>query len=584
MPSETRPRETPTAPRRLQTLLFRQMYSGLVEPKSVSRMTFRILGALGRHPFVRRGVQYYVQRVQRYCHIPAFQGDVGFDVITADEDEQLTTVGERRRDEIRSLLLNGGVRWGRPVDDRPGYWAGDGRTAAMPFRQANMWLVDDSYVYGSAGIRIEHGTDARRYPVCWFRPVPGASIRIADPDLYKHEYRQDEKIVEWVLLDPDNNVEYELQWDEFGYYCRLPSTDPLDMGYGRTEIEYAVDLLAGLHYAYQYNLGQFTENRMPPGILQIPDVDETTLDEFISTLELNIGGPAGRWQAIPIIRAPVGTDRPQVQWLPIGERPSDMQWERYIVLSACLLWGLMGINPEELGFPGVDLRRQALQAEDPETRIEHGQESGFIPLMESLASFWNDEVVSKFDQGAWKFTWVNLGSEREEYATRMAQARLSAGKSCIDEERTWADRPLRRIPQDRALWYQVEGAVNKHFPHLYDDPDKQYEVCSRLYMAKGGAWSLSTQVPLAGTALQVWQMEEMQGTGEEGGGEEQEDLMAMMGGQAGGPGAGEAPGQPGEEELEPQELPPEMPPQQKGLVRRFRDGIRRVIEVTIPRA
>jgi len=261
-----------------------------------------------------------------------------------------------------------------------------------------------------------------------------------------------------------------------------------------------------------------------------------------------------------------------------------MQWERYIVLSACLLWGLMGINPEELGFPGVDLRRQALQAEDPETRIEHGQESGFIPLMESLASFWNDEVVSKFDQGAWKFTWVNLGSEREEHATRMAQARLSAGKSCIDEERTWADRPLRRIPQDRALWYQVEGAVNKHFPHLYDDPDKQYEVCSRLYMAKGGAWSLSTQVPLAGTALQVWQMEEMQGTGEEGGGEEQEDLMAMMGGQAGVPGAGEAPGQPGEEEQEPQELPPEMPPQQKGLVRRFRDGIRRVIEVTIPRA
>lgn len=103
-------------------------------------------------------------------------------------------------------------------------------------------------------------------------------------------------------------------------------------------------------------------------------------------------------------------------------------------------------------------------------------------------------------------------------------------------------------------------------------------------MAKGGAWSLSTQVPLAGTALQVWQMEEMQGTGEEGGGEEQEDLMAMMGGQAGVPGAGEAPGQPGEEEQEPQELPPEMPPQQKGLVRRFRDGIRRVIEVTIPRA
>jgi len=81
----------------------------------------------------------------------------------------------------------------------------------------------------------------------------------------------------------------------------------------------------------------------------------------------------------------------------------------------------------------------------------------------------------------------------------------------------------------------------------------------------------------------VWQMEEMQGTGEEEGGGAEEDIMSMLGGG----GEGEEPGgveQLGGEQEQPAGLPAEIgPPQQKGLVRRFRDGVHRVIEVTLGR-
>ena len=582
------PVETPTVPRRLNTSAFRSLYRGLYEPKAISRVTFRLLAAMGNHPFVRVIIRHRLRQLMRYCHIPRYRGDVGFDIVLMDEDEVLTSVAERRRDMLRDLLLHGGVLWGRPADGRPGYWAGDGKTAAMGFAQACQILLDDNMVYGGSGIRIEPGRDPRRQPVAWFRPVPGATIRMADPELYVHEYRNDQKIVEWVLLDPEGNTAWELTWQEFGYWARNPSTDPLDMGYGKSELEYAVDLLTGIHTAYRFNLGQFTENRLPPGILQIPDViDEGVLDEFLNTLRMNIGGPAGQWHAVPIIRASSGTDKPQVQWIPLGERPSDMQWERFIVLTFAVLCELYGVNPEEVGFHAFDTRRQALQMEDPESQILHGEDTGFLPTMESLAEFWQEQVIGKFDDGAWKFQWVNLGSEHEEYTTRMSQARLSAGKSSIDEERAWSDKPLRRIPQDRALWYRVQGAVNQHFPQLYEDPDKQYELCSRLYMAKGGAWSLSTQVPIAGAALQVWQMEEMQGAGE--GGEEAEDFASLLGEQSEGAGPPEEEEQEGEEEQEEQgaqseELPAFGNPQRKGLIRRFRDGARRVIEVTLGRA
>ncbi len=501
--AEARPKKTPV--KVVPTQVFRALYRGLREPRQVTRVSFRLLRAMGNHPFVRMIIERRKAQAVAYCHPPRYRGDVGFDIVLADEDRELSARDEQRRDEIINLLMQGGFIWPRPTDGRPGPWAGDGRTRALPLPQVVAMLVEDSLIFDSAGIRIEKGANPDKYPVACFRPVDGSRIRLADPDWYEREYRSDLKFVEYVILDERDQVKYELAWDEFGYWVRNPSTEEGTEGYGRSELEWAVDVLTGLVSSFRYNVSQFTENKLPRGILQVPEVDERVLDEFLTTLELNIAGPLGHWTAIPIIA--VEGDKPAVQWIPLGERPSDMQWRDFIVLCINVLCSLYKISAEEVGFQSFLTRQATLQEADPETRILHGEDTGFVPLMESLAAFINEHIVSKFDDGKWRFVWRELGRENEMRASELRQRRLAMGFTSIDEERIWADKPLRRLPLDLELWNRTQRAILRKHPELLHDSDKLWRRTELLYVAQGGTFSLATQVPISPQILQVWQME-----------------------------------------------------------------------------
>jgi len=594
MATEIRPKEVPR--KQLPTRLFRYLYRGLREPQRITAVSFRLLRAMGNHPLVRMIIERRKAQAVAYCHPPRY---LGFDIVLADEDRELSSKDELRRDEIIELLMQGGFIWRRPADGRPGPWAGDGRTRALPLPQAVAMLVEDSLILDSAGIRIEKGKRADKYPVVWFRPVDGTRIRLAEPDFYEREYRQDVKLVEYVLLDQNGEVAWELAWDEFGYWVRNPSSDEANEGYGRSELEWAIDVLTGLVTSFRYNVSQFTENKLPRGILQVPDVEERILDEFLTTLEMNVAGPLGHWSAIPVIA--VDGDKPAVQWIQLGDRPSDMQWRDFIVFCINVLCSLYKISAEEVGFQSFLTRQATLQEADPETRILHGEDTGFVPLMESLAGFINEHIVSKFDDGKWRFVWRELGRENEARSNDLRQRRLAMGFTSIDEERLWADKPIRRLPTDLALWQKTQQAVIRKRPELLHDPDRLWSETELLYAAQGGTFSLATQVPASPQLLQIWQMElaAAQQAREEEQAPDMQQLAALMGGglaqqpeSEGAPmevGEGEAalPGA-GAEEQRPDWTAVEDPHQRKSLSRMVVDGVRRVgqriIEVFVRRA
>ena len=79
-------------------------------------------------------------------------------------------------------------------------------------------LLADELTAGNAGIIREAGRDRRRWPVTHFRPVDGFAIRIADFSEYKPEYRDDVKVIEYVILDENERPEYELAWSEFAHW------------------------------------------------------------------------------------------------------------------------------------------------------------------------------------------------------------------------------------------------------------------------------------------------------------------------------------------------------------------------------
>jgi len=510
MPSTAmvRPQEVPA--KVVPTHLFRYLYKGLREPRALTSVSNRLLRAMGNHPFVRMIVERRKSQAVNYCREPRFRGDTGYDIMLLNE-QRLASEDEERRRQLLNFLKKGGFEWKRPQDGRKAAWMGDAKTRAIPFAVMINLLLEDSLIFDSAGLRLEPGANVRDYPVACYRPVNGANIRLADPEDYVKEYRQDLKYPEFVVLDPNQqDVKYELGWDEFAYWVRNPTTIEEQEGYGRSELEWAVDILTGLISSYKYNVSQFTENKLPRGIIQVPDVDEDILDEFLTTLEMNIGGPGGQWSSIPVIRTREGDTKPTVQWIPLGERPTDIQFQQFIVLSIGVLCNLYKMSSEEIGFQSFTTKTSSLQEADPETKILHGEDTGFVPLMTSLEDFINDNIISKYDDGKWRFVWKELGKQREERDNLLRRDRLGVGFSTIEEERTWADKPMRRYPLDLPLWQKTQGEIMKEHGHLLDDPDNLYLATERLYAAQGGSFSLATQVPLSAVMMQMWSQEMMQ--------------------------------------------------------------------------
>lgn len=487
-----RPRKTPA--KVLYSRVFAPMFRGLKEPSLATNLTHRILRAMSWHPFVRMIIERRKSQILPYCKTPRFRGDPGFDVIKRRRQEPMDESEEARRQEIITLVQTGAFAWERPVDGRRGGWSGDGRMLAMAMAKWLTRLLEDNLTFDGGALRLEPGLNSKLYPVSWLRPVDGSLVRLADPELYTRQYREDLKYVEYVIVNPSGEVEYELGWDELAYFVRDPRLDPGSEGYGTSRLEYCVDTLTGASTAFRYNISQFTENKMPRGVLQVPATDEDVLDEFLTTLEANIGGAMGQWNAIPVIGS--DGDKPAVQWIELGQRPSDMQWRDFIVFCINLLCSLFQISAEEVGFQSFMSRQTAFAEQSPEARITQGQDSGFLPLMQAIADFINTHIVSRFDDGKWEFVWVELGSASEERDVKLRGARMSSGYTSIEEERIWGDKPVRHIPVNLGLWQKTESAILKAHPEVVFDPDKLYGQTMLLYANAGGNISLATRVPM----------------------------------------------------------------------------------------
>ena len=503
-----------TPEKKLDSVVFRALYRGMREPSPnlLTGMSFRLLGQMGKHMFVQMIVRRRKKQVMRYCHVPRFIGDPGFDIEPSDENQHLTPRIEKRRNEIRDMVLRGGNLWANPYTGEPGAWAGDGRTVAFPFVQMTQYMVESTLIYGGTGLRIEAGANEGEWPVTWFRPYPGPMIRLCAPE-YDRQYRTDIKYPAYAILNRDDSVRFELTGSEFAYWCRDPnlsSDDDETLGYGVAELEGCVDLLTGLDTSYRYNVTQFTENKLPRGILQVPDVDPLVLEELLNTIEMNVSGATGGWHSIPYISVDTDSGKQAVQFIPLGDRPPDMQWERFIVFSINGLCNMYQIAPQEVGFQAFAMNKNTLQEADPQTEIIHGEDSGFVPLMVSFEDYFNQAVVNKFDDGAWKFVWKQLGHENEERANKLRKERMEIGYTASEEERTWGNRPIKRIPLEIDKWAQAQAEVLKKSPKVAQDPDKFYQAISELYVQAGGVWSAATMTPLSPSIMQYVGQEQMQ--------------------------------------------------------------------------
>ena len=174
-------------------------------------------------------------------------------------------------------------------------------------------------------------------------------------------YAIDSATIERVIPDPDYpslikylqivdgtpSAAYTVKDLIFDY--ENPRTDIRHAFYGYSYVEQAVDLIVSVINSFMYNSGNFTENRLPKGLLLIDgDANTDTVEQMEDYIaEIMSGSPMNQWR-VPIL--PAGKDGAGIKWQPLQGNSRDMefsQWQDFLISGVVALFGC---SMDELGL------------------------------------------------------------------------------------------------------------------------------------------------------------------------------------------------------------------------------------------
>lgn len=127
-----------------------------------------------------------------------------------------------------------------------------------------------------------------------------------------------------------------------------PRTDIYHSQYGYSLVEQAVDLITSEINTFIYNAGNFTENKLPKGMLLLnSDANSDVIDEMEDYIaEIMSGGPLNQWR-IPII--PSGNKDAKLEWKAINTN-REMEFQAWLDYLSSGVIALFGCSADELGL------------------------------------------------------------------------------------------------------------------------------------------------------------------------------------------------------------------------------------------
>lgn len=536
-------------------------YKGIRDPRAATNVTYDVLHLMSRHSMVRAVIQHLVKIVRRYARTPRRRGDYGFRVELRDPDATMTADQRREALMLTDFLERGGWDYVRTVDGQVARWDGYGEERALSFPKLLGILIEDSLVYDGAALRKEQPRDPDQHPVyqefpearefgsphppVWFAPVSGRRVRYAEQTYrnraeveraaggpvvpadrgYKAEIRPElENHVAYVQLSERNEVEREFAWHEMGYFVRNLDPDRWADGYGRSELEYAVEIVTGLSSGVTFNVEYFTNDHRPEGILSLQgEWGEEKIEQFQADLVTNVGGP-GNYHRLPVL----WSEDPDAKALFLatrGDTRLDMYWEKWISWVVCALCALIGIPAEAIGFQSFRGQANALQEADPSARLLHGDDVTLVPLLLAVESFLNEQLIYPIDN-RFCLRFANLRERDEATQWELVERKLVAGYYSINDARSELGEPEVRFPLDRDLWRMIETKTRRKWSALEDDPAEHERITAQVYEHFDGRYAIYPDVP-GNVAAMIAQQEVGELLGGAGGEPGMEELMGL---------------------------------------------------------
>lgn len=238
-----------------------------------------------------------------------------------------------------------------------------------------------------------------------------------------------------------------------------PRTDIYHSMYGYSYVEQAVDLITSVIHAFAYNMGNFTENKIPKGMLLLNgDANEEQIDTMTDYIaEIMSGGPQNQWR-IPIV--PSGGKESSIEWKEINGKNREMEFQQWLDYLTSGVVALLGCSMDELGLQSQ--KSQAMFENGGSSRIAASKSLILGDILTFLESYMN-KIVKKINP-EYRFEFVgyeltdpkaeaDLIKTKVESVQTLNEARISLGMEKLKDE--WADIPLN--PQAVQLYQAAQA-------------------------------------------------------------------------------------------------------------------------------
>jgi hypothetical protein len=171
-----------------------------------------------------------------------------------------------------------------------------------------------------------------------------------------------------------------------------PRTDIYHSMYGYSLVEQAVDLITSEINTFIYNAGNFTENKLPKGMLLLnSDANSDVIDEMEDYIaEIMSGGPLNQWR-IPII--PSGDKDAKLEWKAINTN-REMEFQAWLDYLSSGVMALFGCSADELGIQSQ--KSQAMFENGGQDRMAAAKSSLLGDLLVFFESYIN-KIVAKIN-------------------------------------------------------------------------------------------------------------------------------------------------------------------------------------------
>lgn len=172
-----------------------------------------------------------------------------------------------------------------------------------------------------------------------------------------------------------------------------PRTDIYHSKYGYSLVEQAVDLITSVINTFIYNAGNFTENKLPKGMLLLSgDMNSDNLDEMEEYIsEIMSGSPLNQWR-IPII--PSGDKDAKIEWKPINTN-REMEFQAWIDYLVSGVLALFGCSADEIGLQ-IQKSQPVIDSAGSD-RIAAAKSSLLGDLLVFFESYLN-KIIEKIDE------------------------------------------------------------------------------------------------------------------------------------------------------------------------------------------